>query len=58
MQGTMPGARRRRRPQTAWMDNINTWTGLSVEESVRMTEDRDEWRKFVYGVAKPRIKDG
>jgi len=23
------------------MDNIKTWTGLSVEESIRMTEDRD-----------------
>ena len=40
MQGTMPGARRRGRPRTAWMDNIKTWTGLSVEESVRMTEER------------------
>jgi len=29
------------------MDNIKTWTGLSVEESIRMTEDRDEWRKYV-----------
>jgi len=45
MQGTMPGARRRGRPRTAWVDNIKTWTGLSVEESVRMTEDRDKWRK-------------
>ena len=26
------------------MDNTNTWTGLSVEESIRMTEDRDKWR--------------
>jgi len=43
MQGTMPGARRRGRPHTAWMDNIKTWTGLSVEESVRMTEDRDKY---------------
>ena len=42
MQGTMPGARRRGRPRTAWMDNIKTWTGLSVEESIRMTEDRDK----------------
>ena len=41
MQGTMPGARRRGRPRTAWMDNIKTWTGLSVEELVRMTEDRE-----------------
>ena len=40
MQGTMSGARRRERPHIAWMDNINTWTGLSVEESVRMTGQR------------------
>ena len=58
MQGTMPGARRRGRPHTAWMDNIKTWTGLPVEESVRMTEDRDKWRKYVHGVANPRIEDG
>jgi len=58
MQGTMPGARRRGRPRTAWMDNINTWTGLCVEESIRMTEDRDKWKKYVHGVANPRIEDG
>ena len=53
----MPGARRRERPRTAWMDNIKTWTGLSVEESIRMTEDRDKWRKYVHGVANPQIED-
>ena len=58
MQGTMPGARRRGRPRTAWIDNIKTWTGLSVEESIRMTEDRDKWRKYVHGVANPWIEDG
>jgi len=42
MRGIMPGARRRGRPRTAWVDNIKTWTGLSVEESMRMTEDRDK----------------
>jgi len=40
------------------MDNIETWTGLPVEESIRMTEDRDKWRKYVHGVANPRIEDG
>jgi len=40
------------------MDNIKTWTGLCVEESIRMTEDRDTWRKYVHGVANPRIEDG
>ena len=58
MQGTVPGARRRGMPRTAWMDNIKTWTLLSVEESIRMTEYRDKWRKYDHGVANPRIEDG
>ena len=41
-----------------WMDNIKTCTGLPVEESIKMTEDRDKWRKYVHGVANPRIDDG
>jgi len=58
MQGTMPGRRMRRRPRTAWIDNIKSWTGLSVKESIRMTEDIDKWRKYVHGVTNPRIEDG
>jgi len=58
VQGTMLDARRRGRPRTAWVDNIKMWTGLTVEESVRMTEDRDKWRQYVHGVANPRIEDG
>ena len=54
----MPGARRRRRPHTAWMDNIKMWTGLPMEESIRMTDDRDKWKKYVHGVANPWIEDG
>jgi len=57
-QGAMPGARSRRRPRTAWMDNIKTSTGIPVEESIRMTEDRDKWRKYVHGVANPQTEDG
>jgi len=41
-----------------WTNNIKTRTGLPVEESVRMTEDRDKWRKYVHGVANRRIEDG
>jgi len=40
------------------MDNFKTWTGLSVEESIRTTEDSDKWRKYVRGVANSRIEDG
>ena len=58
MQGTMSDERRGVRPHTAWMDNIKTCTGFPVAESIRMTEDRDKWRKYVHGVANPRIEDG
>jgi len=58
MQGTMPGVRRQRTPRMAWIDNIKTCTGFPVEESVRMTEDRDKWSKYVRGRANPRIEDG
>jgi len=37
MHRTMPDACRRGRPRMAWMDNIKTRTGLSMEESIRMT---------------------
>ena len=47
-----------RKAVTAWVDNIKTLTGLPVEESVRMTENRDKWRKYVHGVDNPRIEDG
>jgi len=40
------------------MDNIKTWTGLSVEELIRMAEDRNKWKKYVRGVANSRIEDG
>jgi len=53
MQGTMPGVRRRGRPRTAWIDNIKSWTRLSVEESIRMTEDTDKWRKYVPWCSQP-----
>ena len=33
------------------------WTGLTMEESIRMEEDRDKWRKYVHVVANPRIED-
>jgi len=29
-----------------------------VKESIRMTEGRDKWRKYVHGMANPRIEDG
>jgi len=47
-----------RKTTHGWIDNIKTWTGLPVEESIRMAEDRDKWRKYVHGVANLGIEYG
>jgi len=56
MQGTIPGLRKRGRPR---MDGQRQDVDRTpVEESVRMTEDMDKWRKYVHGVANARIEYG
>jgi len=45
MQGTMPGACRRGRPRTAWMDNINTWTGLPVGPWKNQSDQNDRGQR-------------
>ena len=46
MQGT--GAHRRGRVRTAWIDNIKMWTGLPMEESIRITEINGESTSMVW----------
>jgi len=58
MQGTMPGERKRGRPRTNWLGNIKEWTGLTMEELIRLTEDRRRWRNIVHDAADPRNEDG
>ena len=58
MQGTMSHARKEERPRTAWIDNNKKWTKLHVEDLIRVTEDRDKWRKYVHSVTNFRIEDG
>ena len=58
MQGTMPGNRKRGRPRTNWLGNIKDWTGLTMEELIRLTEDRRRWRNIVHDAADPRNEDG
>jgi hypothetical protein len=47
LQGTVQGGRKRGRQKKRWEDNIREWTGLSVNDSLRKTENREEWRKLV-----------
>jgi hypothetical protein len=58
MQGTTPGARARGRPRTNWLNNITSWTGLSMEQLARTVENRHQWRMVIHDAANPRIEDG
>ena len=44
IQGKFQGKRRRGRPQTAFLDNVQKVTGLSTVEIFRAAEDRERWR--------------
>ena len=41
LQGTVKGARRRRRQKKSWEENIKEWTGMGFGDSLRATEDRE-----------------
>ena len=47
LQGTVQGRRKRGRQRKRWEDNIREWTGLTLNDSLRKTENREEWRKLV-----------
>jgi len=55
--GSTPGSRTRGRVTTTWIDNITSWTRLSLTERVTNMEDRRESRKIVYDTANPRSED-
>ena len=52
LQGWVTGARKQGRQRKQWLDNILEWTGLGVEEALRVAELRHTWRKMVRGSAR------
>jgi len=58
IQGMIPGARRRGRPKTDWINNITSWTGLGMRQLLDKALDREAWRKLVHSVTDPRLDDG
>jgi len=46
------------RKTTHGLDGQHQDMGRTLRGHDRMTEDRDKWRKYVHGVANPRIEDG
>ena len=59
LQGTVQGGRRRGRQRKRWEDNIPEWTGLKLSNTLRIADNRREWRELAYksSVAPPRSPD-
>jgi len=51
MLGIMPGTKRQGGQKRQWIDNVTQWTGKGLVDIVRLAENRDRYRRFVYGVA-------
>ena len=61
LQGTVKGAKRRRRQKKRWED-IKEWTGMGFGDSPRAAEDREGWKGIVAVSSvvprwPPRLKD-
>ena len=48
--GVHPGRKRRGRPRRQYADDIKDWINATLEEAIRMTEDRKRWRDRVAAV--------
>jgi len=53
IQGTIPGTRRRGRPDTTWLGNITSWMA-ALEQLCQTTSDREVWRMVIHSATKPR----
>jgi len=51
--GSMEGVRCRGRQPKRWLDSITEWTGLSIGDAVKMAQDHDVWRSFIFGLNGP-----
>jgi len=58
MLGTIPGQRRRGRPRMSRLDNITAWTQSTLENTLRNTENRDQWRWTVHSILGSRKTEG
>jgi len=47
LQGTVQGRRRRGKQRKRWEDNVTEWTGKTLSDNLRKTENRTGWRKLV-----------
>ena len=55
MLGIIPGTRRQGGQKRQWIDNVTQWAEKGLVDIVRLAENRDMYRRVVYGVAYARL---
>ena len=52
LQGQVPGKRPRGRPRKQWLDGPKEWTGMSLHNLTRLSEDQMCWREICHNCVK------
>jgi len=51
MLGSVPGTRLQGGQRRQWLDNIAQWAEMGLVDIVRLAEDRNGYRRFLFGAA-------
>jgi len=47
----------KRKPKITWLGNITQWTGMDLERTLRVMDNRSHWRRTIHGAVNLRIED-
>ena len=50
LQGTVPGTRGQGRPKKSWTDNVTEWTNMSMRDTLKTANNRDEWKNIIRNI--------
>ena len=57
MQGTTLGIRKRGRPRTGWLNNVQNWTELSGCQLEGAAKDRNLWQRIRWSTLDTRMTE-
>jgi hypothetical protein len=58
LQGSTNGSRARGRQRRLWTDNLKVWSGKTLDQLIRLSENRNVWRSTVDGFLAPLRSSG
>lgn len=57
MQGTMSVFDNNLNPVGIWMDDVMHWTGMTIKQTVKVTGNREQWKKRIHDLIFQHSKD-